>query len=434
MASCSTRWLALIRGLRRRNEIAREVDEEVEFHLHQEAERYRALGATLEEARRLAAVAFGGPAAVRTEVADVRTTRVEVIWRELRFGVRTLAAARAFTIPAVIVLALGISGTTIIFSVIDGVLLSPLRFNDPDPLVRVWSRNDDRQIPFLSVSPADFEDWRARTTPSLELAAYERPRITPSDAELSEPLSVMPVSPELFPLLGIQPALGRIFASNETRAPVAIVSDGLWRRQIGGTLDAIGRVIVVEQRPLTIVGVMPRHFEVPNARADVWMPLDTTVPAPARFAHVLRVLARPRRAARGRHGAARPRRRRRATGRGAARAERGLARRRPAAVRHHRQPRVATLAMAHGGRGLAGPADGHDERGGPPSGESHHPRAGTGGPRRARGLSRQPRAAAATRMRRPRGPRRDCRADRRQLGDRSASRGRWRFGPLGSTR
>ena len=100
-----TRWLAMVRGLRRRNEIAREVEEEVEFHLHQEAERHRALGATPEEARRLAAVAFGGPAAVRTAVADVRTTRVEVVWRELRFGVRTLAAARAFTIPAVTVLA-----------------------------------------------------------------------------------------------------------------------------------------------------------------------------------------------------------------------------------------------------------------------------------------------------------------------------------------
>ena len=164
----------------------------------------------------------------------------------------------------------------------------------PNQLVRVWSRNDDRQIPFLSVSPADFEDWRARTAPSLELAAYERPRVIPSDGELAEPLSVMQVSPDLFPLLGIQPAVGRTFTPGETRAPVAIVSDGLWHRQFGGAQDAIGRVIIVEQRPLTIVGVMPRQFEVPNARADVWIPLDTDVPAPTRFAHVLRVLARPR--------------------------------------------------------------------------------------------------------------------------------------------
>ena len=157
-----TRWLAFARGILRRQAIAREVDEELAFHLDQEAARLESLGVPAGEARRLATMQLGIASVVRSDVADVRTTWVDVLWRELRVGVRALAKAPSFTVPALVVLALGIAGTTTIVSVLDGVLLRPLPFTGPDELVRVWSRNDERGIAFLSVSPADFEDWRSR--------------------------------------------------------------------------------------------------------------------------------------------------------------------------------------------------------------------------------------------------------------------------------
>ena len=194
--------------------------------------------------------------------------------------------------PAFLVLALGIASTTTIVSVLDGVMLRPLPFWSPGELVRIWSRNDERQIAFLSVSPADFEDWRQRRPAGLELAAYERPVDVPPDDDRGEPVAVMRVSPNLFPLLGVAPALGRGFEDADRRSPVAILSHGVWQRRFGGAPDAVGRTVRVDGQALMVVGVMPVGFDVPNAVADVWLPLDTEEEVTARSAHTLRVVGR----------------------------------------------------------------------------------------------------------------------------------------------
>lgn len=287
-----TRWLALMRGLLRRRAIEREVEEELEFHLDREAARHESLGLAPAEARRLAAAQLGGTAVVRSNVSDVRTTWIEVLWREIRVGVRGLAGAPSFSVPALVVLALGIAGTTTILSVLDGVLFRPLPFPESDALVRVWSRNDDRRIPFLAVSPADFEDWRARAPRGLRLAAYERPvTIAPAEDD-GEPLTVLRVSPDLFDLLGVAPAAGRGFEPADVRTPVVVVSHGFWQSRRGRGTDAVGQSLRIGRETARIVGVMPPSFEVANAAADVWLPLDTNVPVPERYAHTLRVVAR----------------------------------------------------------------------------------------------------------------------------------------------
>ena len=121
-----TRWLAFARGILRRQAIAREVDEELAFHLDRKPARHERSAS--RPAKRVAwrPCSSAGPPVVRSDVADVRTTWVEVVGRELRVGVRALAEAPSFTVPAVVVLALGIAATTTIVSVLDGVLLSPL--------------------------------------------------------------------------------------------------------------------------------------------------------------------------------------------------------------------------------------------------------------------------------------------------------------------
>jgi putative ABC transport system permease protein len=285
-----TRCIAFFRGLLRRGAIDAEVDEELAFHLEQEMQMHLNRGVPRDEARRLAAVSLGGFVQTRDAVRDVRTTGIEAAWRETRQGIRTLWATPAFTVPAAFVLSLGIGGTTAVFSVLDGVLLRPLPYPEAGELVRIWSRNDERRISFLSVSAADFEDWRARASALRQIAAYERPRVLPL-RDSGEPVNVMGVTLDLFPTLGIAPAIGRGFRSEDRLGTAAVISHELWQRRFGGVPDAIGRPLSIGENAWTVVGVMPPRFEVPIAPADVWVPLDTTMTT-ERFAHTLRVVAR----------------------------------------------------------------------------------------------------------------------------------------------
>jgi predicted permease len=284
------RCVAFARGLLRRRAIEAEVDEELAFHLEQETRRHAERGLAPDEARRLAALSLGGVVQTRDAVRDVRTTWIEAACREMHHGIRTLRSTPAYTIPSIVVLALGIAGTTAIFSVIDTVLLRPLPYADAAELVRVWSRNDERQIPFLSVSPADFEEWRARATAVKQLGAYERPRVLPL-GDSGEPITVMSVTADLFPTLGVAPALGRAFHDHEGTGAVAVISHELWWRQFGGAPDALGRSLHVAENAWTVIGVMPPRFMVPTVPADIWVPLETRT-IEARSAHTLRVVAR----------------------------------------------------------------------------------------------------------------------------------------------
>ena len=259
-----TRLVALIRGLTRRPAIDHEVDEELAFHLEQETAAHVRRGVAPDEARRLALLALGGLAQTRDAVRDVRTTWVETVWRETHQGVRTLYGAPTFTLTAVLVLALGIGANTAVFSVLDGVLLRPLPYPQPDELVRVWSRNDERQIPFLSVSPADFEAWQQKTASLGHLAAYERPE-TMVLAGGAEQVTAIRATPGLFPLLGISPMLGRAFTPDDEDA-TAMIGFALWQRRFGGAGDVLGRPLTIDARTWTIVGVMPPDSTCPTCR------------------------------------------------------------------------------------------------------------------------------------------------------------------------
>ena len=156
-------------------------------------------------------------AQTRDAVRDVRTTWVDAALRETRLGVRTLWATPVYSVPATVVLALGIAGTTAVFSVVDSVLLRPLPYPNASELVRVWSRNDERRIPCLSVSPADFEDWRARASALRQLGAYERSRVLQL-RDTGEPVTVMAVTSGLFRTLRVAPAIGRSAATGSSTA------------------------------------------------------------------------------------------------------------------------------------------------------------------------------------------------------------------------
>jgi putative ABC transport system permease protein len=287
------RCVAFVRGMLRRRAIDAELDEELAFHVEQEMQRHVDCGVPPAEARRLAALSLGGVVQTRDAVRDVRTLWIEPVWRDTRQGVRALWATPSFTVPAAIVLALGIGSTTAVFSVVDGVLLRALPYPNAEELVRVWSRNDERRVPFLSVAPVDFEDWKARASALGQLGAYE-PSRAQQLGEGGQPVTVMAVTPDLFPTLGVAPAIGRGFRDEDTTGTAAVISYELWQHRFAGARDTLGRALTIGEDIWTVVGVMPPRFEVPIAPADVWVPLDTKRAIDTRFAHTLRVVARAR--------------------------------------------------------------------------------------------------------------------------------------------
>ena len=213
--------------------------------------------------------------------------------RDGRFAVRQLAKAPAFTLVAVLTLALGIGATSAIFTVVNSVLFRPLPFPEPGSLVRVHEVVP--QYGRFSVAPATFLDWRRQNTVFERIAAYTATSGTLLEADGPERIQGALVSWDLFELLRVGPALGAGFTSDQDRpkADTAIViSHGLWQRRFGGDDGVIGRAITLNGAPVTIAGIMPADFYFPSRAAEFWQPIALDPANPPRGAHFLGVVAR----------------------------------------------------------------------------------------------------------------------------------------------
>ncbi|HEU4563107.1 MAG TPA: ABC transporter permease [Gemmatimonadaceae bacterium] len=219
---------------------------------------------------------------------------MSTIGHDLRLALRRLLATPGFTAVAVLILALAIGATTAIFSVVHGVLLRSLPFRDPERLVMVHSpqgADEERG----NVSLPDFRDLRARNHVLADMAATHSasPTLGAPDVEPTR-LMAAGATPNLFSLLGVEPALGRSFApdADVRRACEVVLSDGVWRTRLGARADIVGRSIQLEGRPCTVLGVMPATFNYP-AGAQLWFPL--AFPGEEeRGVHNLRVIGRLR--------------------------------------------------------------------------------------------------------------------------------------------
>jgi putative ABC transport system permease protein len=194
--------------------------------------------------------------------------------QDLAFALRLLGKNRTFTAATVLTLALGIGGTTAMFALVDAVLLRPLPFPEPDRLVWGWGRFPQNDS--ASVSPPDFVDYRRRAH-TVRLAGFTAFPSRWALAGAGEPERVpgILVSAGFFETLGIAPLLGRTFRPEEEQAAtaeVAIISESLWRRRLGGDPAVVGRGLVVDGRTVTVVGIAAPRASVPAA-IDVWMPL-----------------------------------------------------------------------------------------------------------------------------------------------------------------
>jgi predicted permease len=222
---------------------------------------------------------------------------LEEIWRDMRFGLRSLLRSPGFAAAAISCLALGIGANAAFFSVLNAVLLRPLPFVEPDRLVRIYEEISG--VGPGSVSFPNFRDWAEQNTGFEQLAAYRvGSRNLLSGTGDPERIRAVEATPKLFSLLGARPLLGRVFAA-ETDEPgkskVAVVSEELWQTRLGGDPTQGGGTIRLDGVPYTVVGVMPASFDFPagGAATDVWVLLEPSPEmASSRNTHALSVVGR----------------------------------------------------------------------------------------------------------------------------------------------
>jgi putative ABC transport system permease protein len=212
----------------------------------------------------------------------------------LRYALRRLSISRGFTAAAVVTLALGTAAAIAVFSLVYGVVLRPLPYAQPDRLVTLWEASRERGLANEPVSPVSFLDYRAAGV-FEDAAAWWRPELNLAD-EADAPLRVAAVeaSENLFDVLGVQPALGRAFPSDQTLhgdEAEAVISHRLWRTRFGGAREVLGRTIRLNGYPYVIVGVMPEAFHFPDG-TDVWQRLQWDLSQHNRGARFMGAVAR----------------------------------------------------------------------------------------------------------------------------------------------
>ncbi len=303
----AARLAALYRNLTARDRVDHDLDDEVRAAFDLLVEERARADRTPGDARRAAALEFGGVEQVKERVRDAHAGAVVSRWaadlgRDLGLGIRGLLRRPLLTGVALVTLALGIGANAAIFSVVRAVLLRPLPYDAPDRLVRVTGRNTATGDAG-NLSPADFYDLEhdARTIERMGVHGFIDRFTLGGDGRDAERVGTVRVTEGFFPTLGVDAALGRVFAADEDRPgapPVAVISDGLWRRRFGGDPAIVGRTVAINAVPTTIVGVLPpafRHVEEDPARAaDLFMLYQFDRAQPNRGGHFVRAVARLR--------------------------------------------------------------------------------------------------------------------------------------------
>jgi putative ABC transport system permease protein len=193
---------------------------------------------------------------------------------DLKHGFRVLLRTPLFTICTIAALAIGIGATTALFSVVHALLIRPLPYKDADRLVVMWEHNLTRNRPRNVISPANFLAWRERGRSFEGMAAFTENRVTMTGSGEPQELATLLVSANMLDVLGVGPMLGRGFAAGEDvqgATRVMILSHAAWRRQFGGDTSVIGRQVTIDGGPVTVLGVMPRGFEIFGLPADAYM-------------------------------------------------------------------------------------------------------------------------------------------------------------------
>jgi predicted permease len=257
---------------------SREFAEEIESHLLAHIDDNLRVGMNAEEARRQALIKLGGTQQVKERYRQRGSLPLlETLWSDLRFATRTLRKNMGFTVVAVVTLALGIGGNTAIFSIVNGVLLNPLPFPNPDGLVTLHESKPNFERG--SISYPNFLDWQRDNRTFSSMAVSRRYAFSLTGKGEAEQVKAEFVTADFFSVLGVNPILGRTFTKSEEQpgaGPVVLISEGLWRRKFGAAADVLGRSVTLDGKDFTIVGVIPAGFRLLTPsfhEQDVYAPI-----------------------------------------------------------------------------------------------------------------------------------------------------------------
>jgi predicted permease len=274
------RFLSKLLGVFRNTHIEEELKREIASHLALLEEDFRRQGMSQEEARVAARRAYGGVEQAKQLHRDERS----ILWfeqtgRNLRYAFRQLRKSPAFTFTVVLMLALGIGATTAIFSLVNGILLRPLPFSDPDRLVLLGDHLATglelgvtaREIATYASATSAFSSFGGYTTSTYELSGDANPEV----------VHAARLTAGVFPTLGVRPILGRVFTRQEEDAsqPLAVISYALWLNRYHLDPHIVGTSVILNRKAYSIVGVMPRSFEFPMLagrldQAQLWVPMN----------------------------------------------------------------------------------------------------------------------------------------------------------------
>jgi putative ABC transport system permease protein len=247
----------------------RKLDSELRFHIERQIEENLAAGMSPERARREAAMEFGGLEQIKERCREVRPGRwIEMTWQDLRFGARLLRRSPGFTTVGIATIALGVGANAAIFSFIDSVVIKPLPYPEPERIVRVYEVRPDHLR--SNASAPILLDWQKRG-PFQYLAGLTGNRATLTGVAEPVMINEMKVSAHFFDILGVKAAMGRTFVEGDDQPGkdhVAVLTHVLWKTQFAGEPDIVGKTIILDGAPNTVIGVLP---DTPGLYNDGWV-------------------------------------------------------------------------------------------------------------------------------------------------------------------
>ena len=268
-------WFPWYRCKAREADLARELRD----HLDLEADEQRAAGLSPEQAAYAAHRALGNTLKIEEDVRAAWGFQwLETLVQDLHYGLRILRKSPGFTLVAVLTLALGIGATTAIFSVVDVILLRPLPYPEPDRLMMVYQDTPQAGVKSGGLSYPNFQDWQRAARNFEEMVAMRTSQFALSGAGEATNVIAGAVTAGYFSMFRVTPILGRTFERRDDvpgEEGVAVLSERLWRSQFGSDPSIVGKTIQLEQRPFTVIGVVPGSFRppIPDGRAVLWVPL-----------------------------------------------------------------------------------------------------------------------------------------------------------------
>jgi predicted permease len=285
------------------NDVRADLEDELRFHIESRIQEYVDAGMTPEQARAMTMQRFGDVESVRAHCHHIdhlheqerrRADMLDALRQDLRYAARGLRRNPAFTLAAVLTLALGIGANTAIFSVVNGVLLRPLPYHEPDRLVRLFAAFRGRGVERFAISEPEFLDYKGLTHVFENAAAYTGAGLTLTGVGDPERLRGIAATRDLLPVLGVRPARGRNFEADEGREgmePVVIVTHELWQNRFGGDPGLLGRRLTLNGISRRVIGILPRGATL--SRAQVFIPIVVSAEA-KRAIHSLSGIARLR--------------------------------------------------------------------------------------------------------------------------------------------